>query len=93
MKPFQQLNCPYFPCAFENQSCRHCYCMFFPCRLPETGGCYIETATKHLLWDCSGCKVIHDQNVVELLNVDPNETNERILREAKEKLKSYLRGE
>jgi Zn-finger protein len=54
---------------------------------------YIETRTNHQLWDCSGCKVIHSQVVVELLNLDPNETDEKLLREAKEKLKSYLRGE
>jgi len=61
--------------------------------LPDTGGHYVETATGYKLWDCSKCEVIHKQAVVYLLGIDPNETNEKILKDTKEKLKSYLRGE
>ena len=85
--------CPFYPCSFLGQSCRHCFCCLYPCRIEGTGGKYIETKTGHKIWDCSECKYVHQQHVVELLSIDPNETDERKIREAKEKLKSYIRGE
>jgi Zn-finger protein len=86
-------DCPYYPCSFPEQSCRHCFCCLYPCRIEGTGGKYIETKTGHKIWDCTSCLLIHKQEIVELLDIDPNETDERVIREAKEKLKSYIRGE
>lgn len=85
-------DCPHFPCVSPDQSCKHCYCPIFPCRIQNTGGKYIETQTGHRLWDCSECTLIHDESVVKYLNLDPNEDNEYRLREAKAKLRIYLAG-
>jgi len=89
----QFTNCPHFPCSFPGQSCKHCFCPLYPCRIEETGGVYIETKTGHRLWDCSNCGIIHQPDIVKLLNLDKNEADEKKIREAKFKLTSYLRGE
>lgn len=57
-----------------------------------TGGKYITTKTGHKLWDCTNCTMIHDNDVVQYLNLDPNEMNENVLRNAKSKLIIYLAG-
>lgn len=86
MELLQHTDCPYFPCSFPEQSCKHCYCMFYPCKIEETGGKYIVTKTGHKLWDCSSCEYIHRQEIVELLNLDINETDGYKLYNAKCKL-------
>ena len=87
---FQQKDCPYFPCTFPEQSCKHCYCPLYPCRILETGGLWIITKTGHRLWDCSNCKTIHLQEIVELLDLDKNEDDEEKIRLAKQKLINYF---
>jgi len=90
MELVQHKDCPYYPCSFEGQSCKHCYCPLYPCKIIKTGGKWIYTKTGHNLWDCSECKVIHQQNVVELLNLDINEIDEKELKIALNKLKKYI---
>lgn len=93
MKINTRRECPYYPCSFPEQDCTFCYCPLYPCRVEGTGGKYIKTKIGFNLWSCEDCKMIHTKEVVKLLNIDINETDERKIREAREKLKSYIRGE
>ena len=55
------LNCEYYPCHVHPQSCTFCYCPFYPCGEPSTGGFWIKEKG---VWSCEGCNWIHNEDVV-----------------------------
>ncbi len=58
----QRLNCEKYPCHFPEQDCAFCFCPFYPCMDPRTGG-RIEGD----VWSCEGCTSIHRPGVSEIL--------------------------
>ena len=59
------LECRYYPCHFEGQDCTFCYCPFYPCLIPETGG-----RLKGDIWSCMECTWIHEhENVEKIIDV------------------------
>lgn len=69
MKHQRYEDCPYYPCHEipENQSglnCFFCYCPCYPCAITERGGTWTETASGRI-WDCTGCRFIHRDEIVE----------------------------
>lgn len=58
------VSCEYYPCHFRGQDCTWCFCPFYPCNDPSTGGKLKRlSGTKRLVWDCSGCSWIHEPKV------------------------------
>jgi Zn-finger protein len=53
------VNCEYYPCHFEGQDCTWCYCPFYPCLDPATGGRYKLSARKGKVWSCVDCHWVH----------------------------------
>lgn len=51
-------DCEYYPCHFEGQDCTWCYCPFYPCLDPATGGKYKHRAGGKV-WSCLGCHWVH----------------------------------
>ncbi len=58
----QRLNCERYPCHFPEQDCTFCFCPFYPCMDPRTGGC-IEGED----WCCEACTLIHLSEVSETI--------------------------
>lgn len=86
-------DCPYFPCSTAKEHvCSLCYCVFYPCKIPETGGKWFTTPQGFVLWECTDCIVAHEKSVVEMLDLDVNEMNDRKIQLAKAKLRIYLNG-
>lgn len=56
----QRLNCENFPCHFPGQDCSLCFCPFYPCRDPRTGG-----QEKDGSWSCKSCIIVHRPDVAE----------------------------
>ncbi|RLI34356.1 hypothetical protein DRO53_03770 [Candidatus Bathyarchaeota archaeon] len=52
-------DCEYYPCHFEGQDCTWCFCPFYPCGDPQTGGEWL----KGRIWSCSNCNWIHRPEV------------------------------
>ena len=46
--------CKYYPCHFEGQDCRFCYCPIYPCEDERFGKWYKS------VWDCSKCTIFHE---------------------------------
>jgi hypothetical protein len=66
------LECRYYPCHFEGQDCTFCYCPFYPCLIPETGG-----KLKGNVWSCMDCTWIHErenvERIIEALSIYPRQ--------------------
>lgn len=58
----QRLNCERFPCHSADQDCSLCFCPFYPCRDPRTGGRELEEG-----WSCQSCLIIHRPEVAEMV--------------------------
>ncbi|MEN6292477.1 MAG: cysteine-rich small domain-containing protein, partial [Methanobacterium sp.] len=58
------LECEYYPCHEEGQSCTFCYCPFYPCGDSSTGGKWIKDKG---VWSCQDCTWIHEDKVVECI--------------------------
>lgn len=54
-------SCRYYPCSFAGQDCTFCFCPFYPCMLGY--GKYVTSGTGRKIWDCSGCRIIHEPEV------------------------------
>jgi precorrin-3B C17-methyltransferase len=64
------LNCEYYPCHEHPQSCTFCYCPFYPCGEPSTGGFWIKEKG---VWSCESCKWIHNEDVVKCIQAKLSE--------------------
>ena len=58
------LECEYYPCHEEGQSCTFCYCPFYPCGDSSTGGKWIKDKG---VWSCQDCTWIHKDEVVKCI--------------------------
>ena len=58
------LECEYYPCHEEGQSCTFCYCPFYPCGDSSTGGKWIKDKC---VWSCQDCTWIHKDEVVNCI--------------------------
>ncbi|WP_424354575.1 precorrin-3B C(17)-methyltransferase [Methanobacterium sp. MBAC-LM] len=58
------LECEYYPCHEEGQSCTFCYCPFYPCGDSSTGGKWIKDKG---VWSCQDCTWIHEDKVVKCI--------------------------
>ena len=58
------LGCEYYPCHHHPQNCTFCYCPFYPCADPSTGGCWIKEKG---VWSCEGCTWIHEDETVQCI--------------------------
>lgn len=56
----QRLNCEKFPCHFPEQDCSLCFCPFYPCNDPRTGGQETDGS-----WSCKSCLIVHRSDVAE----------------------------
>ncbi|HHT19129.1 MAG: precorrin-3B C(17)-methyltransferase [Euryarchaeota archaeon] len=56
--------CEYYPCHSHPQNCTFCYCPFYPCGDPSTGGHWIKDKQ---VWSCEGCTWIHQDDTVECI--------------------------
>jgi len=59
--------CRYYPCHFEGQDCRFCFCPFYPCGDSSTGGRWIVSSKGKRVWSCRNCHWIHRREVAERL--------------------------
>lgn len=57
-------SCEYYPCHSHPQNCTFCYCPFYPCADPSTGGQWIK---EKKVWSCEGCTWIHQDDTVECI--------------------------
>ena len=58
------LECEYYPCHEDGQSCTFCYCPFYPCGDSSTGGKWIKDKG---VWSCEDCTWIHKDEVVNCI--------------------------
>jgi len=58
------LGCEYYPCHQHPQNCTFCYCPFYPCGDPSTGGHWIK---EKKVWSCDQCTWIHQDNTVQCI--------------------------
>jgi precorrin-3B C17-methyltransferase len=56
--------CEYYPCHSHPQNCTFCYCPFYPCGDPSTGGSWIK---EKKVWSCEGCTWIHQDDTVQCI--------------------------
>ncbi len=61
--------CSYLPCHEGLEDCTFCFCPFYPCYDPSTGGFEkISTTTNEAVWACSSCIFPHKTaNAKEIL--------------------------
>lgn len=84
-------DCPYYKCSkAEEHVCSMCFCPFYACRIEATGGRWFTTSQGFKVWDCTNCSIAHEKSIVEMLNLDINETNEAKINKAKAKLRYWL---
>ncbi len=60
-------DCEYYPCHFMGQDCTWCFCPFYPCEEPQTGGEWITRRDGTSVWSCMYCHWIHRREVAEAL--------------------------
>ena len=58
------LGCEYYPCHSHPQNCTFCYCPFYPCGDPSTGGHWIKEKN---VWSCEDCQWIHEDETVRCI--------------------------
>jgi adenosylcobinamide hydrolase len=73
--------CPYYPCHFEGQSCDLCYCPFYPCH-DETLGQWATGSNGKRVWNCAGCRLVHEPAVVAYLRKYPGASRQELMRVA-----------
>lgn len=56
--------CEFYPCHEHPQNCTFCYCPFYPCGDPSTGGHWIK---EKQVWSCEGCTWIHQDDTVQCI--------------------------
>ncbi|CDG66098.1 MAG: precorrin-3B C17-methyltransferase / cobalt-factor methyltransferase [Methanobacterium sp.] len=56
--------CEYYPCHQHPQNCTFCYCPFYPCGDPSTGGHWIK---EKKVWSCEQCTWIHQDDTVRYI--------------------------
>lgn len=61
------LGCEYYPCHSHPQNCTFCYCPFYPCGDPSTGGKWIK---EKKVWSCEGCSWIHQDDTVQCIEAN-----------------------
>ena len=60
--------CEYYPCHFEGQDCTWCFCPFYPCNVPLTGGRITKSnRTGELVWSCKNCNWVHRRESAQLV--------------------------
>lgn len=60
--------CEYYPCHFRGQDCAWCYCPFYPCNDPATGGKYKKSSrTGKQIWSCLRCRWVHEARVSRMV--------------------------
>ncbi len=60
-------SCDYYPCHFHGQDCTWCFCPFYPCEDPQTGGEWLRRRDGSSVWNCSHCYWIHRHEVAAAL--------------------------
>lgn len=61
----QNTKCNYYPCHKELESCKTCYCPFYPCGDETVGGYYLRNKRfGEKVWACENCTWIHTKSVV-----------------------------
>jgi len=58
----QRLNCEKYPCHFPDQDCALCFCPFYPCMDPRTGG-----GLEGEVWSCRDCTLVHIPSVSNMI--------------------------
>jgi precorrin-3B C17-methyltransferase / cobalt-factor III methyltransferase len=56
--------CEFYPCHHHPQNCTFCYCPFYPCGDPSTGGYWLK---EKQVWSCEGCVWIHQDDTVRCI--------------------------
>jgi precorrin-3B C17-methyltransferase len=56
--------CAYYPCHEEGQYCDFCYCPFYPCGDPSTGGRWIKNKN---VWSCEDCMWVHEKKNIDCI--------------------------
>jgi adenosylcobinamide hydrolase len=79
-------DCPYYPCHFEGQSCDFCYCPFYPCK-DEGLGQWAESSNGGRVWNCAGCRLLHEPAVAGYLKKFPGASRAELMKVA-EKVKN-----
>ena len=74
--------CPYYPCHFEGQRCDYCYCPLYPCG-DESLGQWTGSVNGARVWNCSGCRMIHEPAVADYLKKYPEATVAELVRVSK----------
>lgn len=91
MKIIVKKDCPYFACSSAREHvCSMCFCPLYPCKISETGGKWFTTPQGFMVWDCSECSVAHEKSIVEMLDLDINEMDDRKIQIAKAKLRMHI---
>jgi threonine-phosphate decarboxylase len=64
------VGCEYRPCHEELEDCTFCYCPFYPCYEPDTGGYEVISQRTGLpVWACNNCILPHlSKNAHTILN-------------------------
>jgi precorrin-3B C17-methyltransferase / cobalt-factor III methyltransferase len=80
-------SCEFYPCHHHPQNCTFCYCPFYPCGDPSTGGHWIK---EKQIWSCEECTWIHQDDTVQCIQGKLPELLEN-LADLKEKKKELLK--
>lgn len=59
-------SCEHYPCHFEGQDCRFCFCPFYPCEDLRTSGKFKKRSCD-VIWSCVRCDFIHRKEVADEL--------------------------
>jgi len=86
--------CRYYPCHFEGQDCRFCFCPFYPCGDTSTGGRWIISSKGKRVWSCKNCHWIHRPEVAERLEreLEKGERSEEEMQELRRRLMKSASG-
>jgi adenosylcobinamide hydrolase len=76
------VDCPYYPCHFEGQSCDFCYCPFYPCR-DEKLGQWASGSNGGRVWNCAKCRLLHKPEVAEYLKKYPGASLDELVKVGK----------
>lgn len=57
-------SCGYYPCHEDGQYCDFCYCPFYPCGDPSTGGRWIKNKN---VWSCEDCVWVHKKENIDCI--------------------------
>ncbi|MEX2719995.1 MAG: cobyric acid synthase [Candidatus Wukongarchaeota archaeon] len=95
-----RVDCPYYlkygsTCHFEGQDCTFCFCPFYPCMDPYTGGMMVKgRRSRKWRWSCKECRWVHEPEVVEriLKEVREVEGGAKLTREELLKIRRKILG-